>query len=267
MESLTTTTSDNRRRSRWALARDVLGIVLIGVALGVAFNAVELASRPPRGVLWVPAAQRLDDVDSLLRLAEVTAVSEATARLERSPSLPGPAASAKAAPPAGRPSMAATTPPPTAAARATAAGAPERTLASDAETDRSASEQESRRALPVIPDVDRALRVELPLVSLLVEAGAALVVDARDAQEFADGHIPAAINIPYDQAMANPARLEKLDAGGRPIIVYCSGGTCESSRYLAELLMREFKKKRVLVYEGGFPEWAAAGKPVVKGSE
>jgi hypothetical protein len=36
---------------------------------------------------------------------------------------------------------------------------------------------------------------------------------------------------------------------------------------LAEIMVRDFKMLRVLVYEGGFGEWTAAGHPVVRESE
>jgi rhodanese-related sulfurtransferase len=122
------------------------------------------------------------------------------------------------------------------------------------------------RDVPVIPDVAGPLQVDLPLVAKLVAADAALVVDAREASEFAAGHIPGAVNVPFDDAYRNPGRLETLEPRGRPIVVYCSGGTCESSRMLAEMLVRDHGKRRVLVFEAGFPEWANSGQPVSRGT-
>jgi rhodanese-related sulfurtransferase len=119
--------------------------------------------------------------------------------------------------------------------------------------------------LPAIPDVSRPLTVKLPTVLKFVAARAALVVDARDHDAFVRGHIPGAVSIPYDEAAGDPTRLGALDPGERPIIVYCSGGHCEASRMLAEILVQDLKRHRVLVYEGGFPEWEAAGNPVSRG--
>ena len=59
--------------------------------------------------------------------------------------------------------------------------------------------------------------------------------------------------------------MKKLDPKGRPIVVYCSGGECELSMNLAKLMVENGKRK-VLVYEGGFPEWQGAGMPVTKGA-
>ena len=101
--------------------------------------------------------------------------------------------------------------------------------------------------LPAIPDVDRPLAVRLPMVSRFVQADAALVVDARDPSEFAAGHIPGAVNVPYEEAARDPAPLGRLQPAGRPIIVYCSGGDCEASALLAPMMVRDFKLRRVLV--------------------
>ena len=50
----------------------------------------------------------------------------------------------------------------------------------------------------------------------------------------------------------------------RPIIAYCGGGTCEISMGVADALIARGHRK-VLVFMGGFPEWEAAGYPVVRG--
>jgi rhodanese-related sulfurtransferase len=101
----------------------------------------------------------------------------------------------------------------------------------------------------------------LPIVKKFFEARAAFLIDAREPDEYAAGHIPGAISLPYDQSVTDPAKLESLDTGGKPIIIYCGGGTCEISMNLAFALI-EAGHKKVLVYEGGFPEWAEAGLPV-----
>jgi len=119
-------------------------------------------------------------------------------------------------------------------------------------------------ALPEIPDIGRPVPIKLGAFERYVEAQAALILDARDAEEYREGHVPGARNLTYEQAATDPALLEKLDPGGRPIIVYCGGGECEVSMQLAnELIGDGFK--RVAVYLGGFPEWHTANKPVERG--
>jgi rhodanese-related sulfurtransferase len=240
---------------RWpALVRDALGILVTGVTLGIAFNALGLANRPPRGIPWIGGAPRLEPL-----VSQAPPVETEASTISLPPRLDAPPA---AEPPASAPS-----------ANRTPASSPTRALpvaktaSMPANPDTAASPPPSapqrRAALPVIPELARPFRVDLPLVDKFVEANAALVVDARDPEAFAEGHIPGAISVPYEDAARDPTPLGKLPPG-RPIIVYCGGGSCESSRLLAEMLVRDFNRRKVLVYEGGFPEWAAAGKPVAR---
>jgi len=99
------------------------------------------------------------------------------------------------------------------------------------------------------------LRIDTSLTSLF---------DARDPAEYAAGHIPGAINVPADEAISDPDKLSAVDSGGRPIICYFGGGTCEVSIHLAEALVYQAGKKRVLVFMGGWPDWEGAGYPVEK---
>lgn len=123
-----------------------------------------------------------------------------------------------------------------------------------------ASEAPRPQELPEIPAVGRPVQIELGALRRYVDAAAALVVDAREAQEYAEGHIPDAISLPYDEVVTDPARLESVDSGGRPVVVYCGGGACESSLSLAWELFHA-GHERVAVYVGGYPEWVAAGYP------
>ena len=120
--------------------------------------------------------------------------------------------------------------------------------------------------LPEIPDLDRPIQIGLDAVKRLVDADAAVIVDAREADEFAAGHLPGALSMPYDEVSAEPERMENLDAGGRPIVVYCGGGACELSLNLAHSLVG-VGHGRVLVFMGGYPEWVNAGYPIELGLE
>jgi rhodanese-related sulfurtransferase len=118
--------------------------------------------------------------------------------------------------------------------------------------------------LPEVPAVGRPVQIEIGAVKQLFDAGAALIVDAREAVEFAEGHIPGSISLPYDLAVTDPVLLESLDAAGRPVITYCGGGTCEQSLSLAHELVFA-GHERVAVFVGGYPDWVAAGYPVATG--
>lgn len=126
------------------------------------------------------------------------------------------------------------------------------------------SPPEPSSGLPDIPDLGRPLQMQLPAVERFQQADGALFLDVREAEEYREGHISGAYSLPYDEAITDPERLERVDPSGRPIIVYCGGGTCELSMNMAFALI-EAGQKRVLVYTGGFPEWESAGKPVETG--
>jgi rhodanese-related sulfurtransferase len=52
-------------------------------------------------------------------------------------------------------------------------------------------------------------------------AGGALVVDVRTPGEYAAGHVPGAINVPFDQVAARVAELGPKDGA---IVLYCRTG-------------------------------------------
>jgi len=116
-----------------------------------------------------------------------------------------------------------------------------------------------------VPDLPRPIQIQLPKVKEFFDAKAATFVDARDPDEYASGHIPGAVSLPGEQATTDPARLEKFDPQGKPIIVYCGGGTCELSMNLGFALVAA-GKHRVLVFTGGWPEWSGASYPIEKGA-
>lgn len=66
--------------------------------------------------------------------------------------------------------------------------------------------------------------VDVATARKLIAEGA-LVIDVRMADEFADGHLPTARNIPHDEVGARVAEIEQA-AGGkdRPVVLYCGSG-------------------------------------------
>ncbi len=81
------------------------------------------------------------------------------------------------------------------------------------------------------------------------------IVDVRDEKEFAEGHIPGAINIPVSTFASRSGELDKK----KKIVVYCNSG---SRSYLAyRKLMKLSYKKR---YQTLFADWKEAGMPVAR---
>ena len=92
-----------------------------------------------------------------------------------------------------------------------------------------------------------------------LHAGTVTILDVRPSDEFALGHLPAALNIPLREL---EARLAELDPS-QEIVAYCRGPYCVLSyEAVAWLRGRGFKVRRL---EDGLPEWRAAGLPTETG--
>ena len=124
--------------------------------------------------------------------------------------------------------------------------------------------EEPSADLPAIPEMDRPIQIQLPVVKKFFDAGGGFFIDAREPEEFDLGRIPGSINLPFDTAATDPVLLESLDTGGRPVIIYCGGGDCEVSLNLAWLLL-EAGQSRVTYFQGGYPAWVENGYPVEGG--
>jgi rhodanese-related sulfurtransferase len=93
------------------------------------------------------------------------------------------------------------------------------------------------------------------------------VVDVREPEEFADGHIPGAVNIPLGRleidVNSHPAVVERegetRSLRERPVVLYClSGG--RSARAAAALRRLGFANPVSLA--GGILAWTGDGHPV-----
>jgi rhodanese-related sulfurtransferase len=103
-------------------------------------------------------------------------------------------------------------------------------------------------------------------VKSLMEAGTAYIIDARDAAEYEEGHIPGAINIPYSKLADYYARLTDLVPLDGAVVCYCRSIDCDLSDSLAKEL-RLMGYANVKLYRGGWMEWSAAGFPAETGKK
>ena len=103
----------------------------------------------------------------------------------------------------------------------------------------------------------------VPAAELLARAkkGLVTVLDVRPAEEYAAAHIPGAISVPLDKLESYLSRLPKR----KEVVAYCRGPYCLMSFEAVEKLRRRGWRARRL--ENGFPEWRAAGLPVVEESK
>ena len=84
---------------------------------------------------------------------------------------------------------------------------------------------------------------------------APVVIDVRTPAEYAAGHVPGAINIPFDQVAE---RISEVDAP-HGVALYCMVGP-RARKGESALLAENYQK--VFHLEGGLSAWQAAGLPV-----
>jgi len=115
--------------------------------------------------------------------------------------------------------------------------------------------------LPLPPGVGA---MEVEQARAMLDAKSAVFIDARGPAEYANSHVPTALNLPPDAfAEKYPDLAEQVEAAGT-VIVYCEGMECGDSILVAERL-REVFSGAVYVVERGWPSWVAAGYPVTSG--
>jgi rhodanese-related sulfurtransferase len=119
---------------------------------------------------------------------------------------------------------------------------------------------------PVQPaSAPAAAGVSLPLISpqALLERQAKgdsslFVLDVRSPEEFASGHVPGAVNVPYDQVASKLAEIPK----DKDVVLYCKSG--RRAGLAAEVLQANGYAKLEHL-QGDMPGWSKDGRPVESG--
>ncbi|WP_247717916.1 rhodanese-like domain-containing protein [Qipengyuania proteolytica] len=100
--------------------------------------------------------------------------------------------------------------------------------------------------------------IETQALATRLDAGEAIqLIDVRTPEEFAEGHIAGAINIPLDRF--DPAALP--DAQGAARVLYCR--SARRSGLAAEQLVAATGRDAVHL-EGGILAWEQSGQPVAR---
>lgn len=92
---------------------------------------------------------------------------------------------------------------------------------------------------------------------------AQVLIDVREADEYAAGHLPGAVHISRGMLEFKLSSNPELSARDLAIVLYCK---TSGRAALAACALHDMGYLNVQSISGGFDAWAAAGKPVVKPS-
>jgi rhodanese-related sulfurtransferase len=93
----------------------------------------------------------------------------------------------------------------------------------------------------------------------LMNRDKASVIDLRDKEAFAAGHIVNSTSLPYAELSVKLKKIQKFKS--QPVVVVCNVGT-DSARAATLLIQQGFQ---VHILSGGISAWRNAGMPLVKG--
>ncbi len=79
-----------------------------------------------------------------------------------------------------------------------------------------------------------------------------MIIDARDAGQFARGHIPGAINIEWRKVIEQRGRIPR----DKMVLIYCNTGSLSAQ---AGFALRVVGFENVKILQGGFEEWKVKG--------
>ncbi|AVR98890.1 rhodanese-like domain-containing protein [Pseudoduganella armeniaca] len=96
-------------------------------------------------------------------------------------------------------------------------------------------------------------------VTQLINRGKATIVDVRDADAFAAGHLRDARNIPLKDLKGRTGELDKLKS--KTAVVVCQKGT---RAYGAAKVLEQAGFTDVVVLDGGIDAWQTQGLPTTK---
>ena len=120
---------------------------------------------------------------------------------------------------------------------------------------------------PVAHDATQSPQ-QLPLPATLADVRAAtantLLVDARIEELYTAAHLPGAVSLPLADIAKRIDNFTANTPKDKQLIVYCNGYGCPDSFDLGVILLQKGYQK-VMVFEGGMPEWHDAGYKFEKG--
>lgn len=89
-----------------------------------------------------------------------------------------------------------------------------------------------------------------------------VIIDVRTRREYANGHIPGAINLPHRDIISGKLTFDPFK--GKNLVLYCHSGVRVGivNRYLQQ--NPSHPRENILHLKGDFRAWRARGKPITK---
>jgi rhodanese-related sulfurtransferase len=79
-----------------------------------------------------------------------------------------------------------------------------------------------------------------------------MIIDARDAAQYAKSHIPGAVNIEWRKVLEQRAKIPK----DKMVLIYCNTGSLSAQ---AGFALRVAGYENVRILQGGYEDWKAKG--------
>lgn len=95
------------------------------------------------------------------------------------------------------------------------------------------------------------------LLALIHRGAAPPIVDARTRAEFAAGHVPGAINVPFTEAWGHP--IGSTLAASPTVVLYCERGP---RAWIASVGVRRWGSRRIVYLRGHLAAWRRAALPL-----
>ena len=92
------------------------------------------------------------------------------------------------------------------------------------------------------------------LIQLIDRDAAPRILDVRTRAEFAAGHVPGAINVPFTEVWSRAVDTSPMTGG--PVIVYCGHGP---RAWIASLGLCRLGVRRIVYLRGHWAGWRRAG--------
>ena len=92
------------------------------------------------------------------------------------------------------------------------------------------------------------------LLEIIDRGSAPPILDVRSRAEFAAGHVPGAVNLPYDEVSA--ATTDVTRWAGERVVVYCGHGP---RAWIASFGLRRQGIRQIVYLKGHWAGWRRAG--------